>query len=62
MAEHLPADGQQGMNCLFCLLVCAAFVLLIKLPLCQPTNFLAFTLLIFFPIPQRAVSERLSGA
>ena len=50
----------------FALLTCAAFALLIKLSLSQPTSFFTFTLLILSPIPpggseQAAVWGLVSG-
>jgi len=53
MAEHLPADGKQGMNSLICfaLLTLAAFALPIQLTSTQPSSFLTFTLPVLSPIP-----------
>lgn len=45
MAEHLPAHGKGGKNCL-ALLVSGAFALLINLSLSQPMSFPTFILLI----------------
>ena len=51
MAEHLPTNGKQRINSLFCFDHTHSFALLIKSSSFQPTLFHTFTLPILSPIP-----------
>jgi len=61
MGKHLPADGKEWKNSLFCFAYVCIFALPIKLSLSQPKSFHTFAFIILFPIPQRG-SKWLCGA